>query len=429
MRLRTVFLWLIYIILISGPAFSGHSEDSLKKEASDWPQWRGPNRDGVSEETGLIKTLPESGPQVLWRREIGAGYSGIAVSAHSLYTMYCQGDFEYVLCLDTEGGLQVWEFLVDKIFLNQHGSGPRSTPIVEDNRVYALSAKGKLYCLRTSDGKRFWQVDLSEHLGADLPRFGFTTSPMILDDKLIMEVGDASGNSIVAFDKQDGSIVWRTHTNSYNGSIIMDDSKDKPGYSSPILIKSRGQKQIIFFTSSQLIGLSPEGSLLWRKPWHTRNGANVAAPIFVPDDRLFISSGYNKGASMWQINQEDATLALDKLWQNKVMRCRFSSAVYHNKHIYGFDRGTLKCVDVETGKKKWKQGGMGHGSLLYADGQLIILSENGTLYLVDATHEKFRQRGEAEVFNKGKCWTPPALANGRLFVRNQFEILCLNLKQ
>ncbi|MFQ5651006.1 MAG: PQQ-binding-like beta-propeller repeat protein [bacterium] len=421
--------FLLQILSFGAVGQTALAKDRIEKTSHKWPQWRGPNRDGCSKETDLIETFPKSGPEVLWRVEIGSGYSGIAVVDEYLYTMYSEGDHEFALCLDVEAGLEVWRFTTDKIYLNQHGSGPRSTPTVDDDRVYLLSAKGKLYALRASDKKRIWQIDLRESFRTGIPKYGFATSPMIEKDLLIMEIGDVSGNSVVAFNKYDGTVVWRTGTHVLNHNHGLEYLKDQPGYSSPIAVTSHGYRQIIIFTASQLIAVSPTGDLVWGVPWVTRNGANVMAPIFLANNRIFISSGYNKGASLWQINTSGGKLHVDEVWRNKVMRNEFSSAVYHDGYIYGFDKGSLKCVDAADGKQKWKKTGIGRGNLIYADGQLIVLGERGKLLLVQASEKGYREKAKAKIVKKGKCWTPPSLANGRLFIRNQFEIICVNLKK
>ncbi len=348
----------------------------------------------------------------------------------NVFTMYCEGDYEFAICLDAELGVQAWEFVADKIFLQQHGSGPRATPIVDGDHVYILSGKGKLYALRVSDRKRFWQVDLRQVFKTGLPRFGFCSSPIIEGDLLMLEAGGLSGNTILAFNKNDGELQWQLNIDAASRGGTMAEFKDQPGYSSPVALTMFEQRHILFLTASRLLSVSPAGNLLWQVPWVTRNGANVAAPIVAPGNRIFVSAGYNKGAALFQISAGGgANYEAEQVWRNKVMRSQFSSSIYHDGHIYGFDKNSLKCVSVETGKQAWKKTGLGHGSLLFADNQLIVLSENGRLLLVDASAARYQERGRAKIFRKGKVWTPPSLANGRLFVRNQFEIICLNMRK
>lgn len=419
------------LFMVAGINQAASGENDIEQKSFDWPQWRGPKRDGKSEETGLIRKFSKKGLEVLWRRELGtAGYSGISVVGEYVYTMYSEGDYEYAVCLDAETGAQVWLFVADRIFLNQYGRGPRSTPTVDGDRVYIMSARGTLYCLEAIEKKRIWDVVMGEFFSGGVPRWGCCASPIIDGDKLLLEIGTPTRNVITAFDKYDGTIKWKTYTDdkSYVNDYS-DISKDRPAYASPVSMQEGGQKQTIFFTASQVISLSSEGRVNWRYPWQTRYGANVASPVITGDGKVFISSGYNKGCALLQVSTSDGISTVKEVWKNRVMRNSFSSSVHHEGYLYGFDMRILKCVDAATGEQMWRKSGFGSGSLIYADGQLIVLAENGDLALIEASAKKFKQKARAKVFHKGKCWTAPTLANGQLYLRNQFELICLNFKK
>lgn len=382
--------------------------------AADWPQFRGPNRDGISRETGLLKSWPQGGPKVLWKAPSGDGYSHLAAARGRLYTMLGQGADEVVIAYDAATGKPVWRARTDANFSNDQGNGPRSTPVVDGDMVYALGARGKLVALNAQTGKQVWRHDLRAEMGARPPQWGISTTPLVEGNLLLVDVGGSEGKSLAAFDKKTGKVAWTSQT-------------DQAGYSAPIAVTVNGVRQAIFFTGSSVVAVAPaDGRLLWRIPWRTDWDVNAATPMFIPPDRLFISSGYDTGSGLFRIKAAGKLATVEELWKSRGMKNQFSSSVFHNGHIYGFDNRTFKCIDAATGQEKWKQGGLGHGSLILADGLLIVLSESGRLVLAEATPAGYREKGSAQVLS-GRCWTAPTLANGVLYVRNQEEMLALKV--
>jgi outer membrane protein assembly factor BamB len=376
----------------------------------DWPQFRGPDRNGVSSETGLRKQWPDGGPKVAWRIDLGGGFSGISVAAGRLYTMFSGDGEEFAICLDAATGREVWRFRTDANFKDMHGSGPRSTPTVDDEVVYVLSAKGKLHALGAGDGKPVWTRDLVSELGAETPRWGYATSPLVEGKLLLLDVGGRGESSLVAFDKASGKVVWRSQS-------------DKAGYSSPIAVTIADRRQIVFFTGTTVVAVSPEnGSLLWKQPWKTSYDVNAAMPVFIPPDRIFVSSGYDVGAAVYRVT----ATGVEEVWRNREMKNKFSSSVLHGGHLYGFDEKTLKCIDAATGQARWRARDFGHGTLIYADGHLLVLGDDGALALVEATAEGYHERARARIF-EGKSWTVPTLAGGRLYLRDQEQLLSLDM--
>jgi len=384
--------------------------------ATDWPQFRGPNRDGVSKETGLLTGWPVKGPEVSWRKKLGRGYSGISVVGDRLYTLFANGDGEFAVCLEAPSGKEVWRFRMDATFRNDFGDGPRSTPTVFEGIVYVLSAKGKLHALQAKDGEAVWTRDLKEAYGAEPPEWGVATSPLVEGKLLIVDVGGSAGRSVVAFDRKTGDEIWTSQ-------------KDKAGYSAPLAITVGGLRQVLLFTATQFVSLSPDdGSLLWKQPWKTSYDVNAATPVFVPPDKVFVSTAYDVGAALYRIDVKNGQASIEELWKGRQMRNKFSSSIYLDGQIYGFDEKTLKCIDAATGDLRWQTRGLGHGSLLYADGQLIVLSEEGELILVAATPERYVERARTRVFD-GRSWTVPTLAGGRLFLRDANEIVALGVSE
>ncbi|MCZ6507499.1 MAG: PQQ-like beta-propeller repeat protein [Acidobacteria bacterium] len=379
--------------------------------SSDWPRYRGPTGDARSPETGLLTEWPADGPPEVWRAELGDGYSCMAVSGGRLYTLFGSGRDEIAVCLDAASGREIWRVRIDSNRGDDQGDGPRSTPTVDGDHVYVLGASAKLYALDAATGATRWRVDLPEQLGARVPRWGVSTSPLVEDDLLVVDVGGRPGYSLVAFDKRTGSVRW--HAND-----------DVPGYSTPLAITVGGQRQVVSFSGTELVAVAAaDGELLWRHPWRTSYDVNAAMPVFLPPNRLFISSGYDTGAAVLEIGER----SVREVWRSRVMKNHFNSSVLVDGYLYGFDNGTLKCLDSASGEEQWAQRGFAKGSLLYADGRLVILSERGLLALADADPRQYTERSRFQLF-KTKTWTMPSLADGRLFVRDQEELVALNLR-
>jgi outer membrane protein assembly factor BamB len=391
--------------------------------AGEWPQWRGPRRDGISNETGLRtdwKTIP---PQTVWKRPLGGGYSSIAISGGRLYTMDKKGKEERVLCLDPATGNEIW---VHQYPVNYAGmsypTGPRATPTVSDGCVYTVGAAGTMLCLdaRPSDGKArvLWQHDLISEFAAHLPSWGVACSPLIDGDLVCVQPGGEKG-SIVAFDRRTGQVAWHALS-------------EVSGYSSPVAATPVGVHQIICFTGVGVVGLrAADGNQLWYYPWSTANYGNIATPI-VAVDYVFISSAYGTGCALLHVSRAKEGVEVDPVYvkRNKLMRNHHSTSVLHDDYLYGFDDGILKCVDLRRGEERWSGRGVGKGCVLYADGHLIVLSEDGTLSLVEATPAGFREKGKMQKILQGSdCWSLPALAGGRLYLRDHNQLICLDVRK
>ncbi len=412
-------LILAAVIFLSG--FNHSEEAQAEIRGFDWPQWRGPNRDGLSFEKSIIDHWPEKGPEVLWRVSVGEGYSGVAISNGRLFSMWDEREFQYLVCMDPRNGKEIWRHKIGSSYKDSWGNGPRSTPVVDDTIVFVTSAHGRLHAVNVSDGKQLWIHDLPAEYGGRIPDHGYSSSPLVEGDKLFVEVGGKKGYSFVAFNKINGEVVWQTQT-------------DEPSYSSPIAVTINKTRQIVFLSAAGLFSLSSEdGSLYWRYDWEARCPAtkfptNTATPIFIAPDKIFISVGYGTitGASVVRLQKQGEEFSVEEIWKSKAMKNVINSSVFYGKHIYGFDNNVLACVDALTGEKKWRIRGFQRGSLIAADGHLIVLGERGKLSLVEASPVKFKEISSVQILD-GICWTNPSLANGKLYLRNQKEIVCLNL--
>jgi outer membrane protein assembly factor BamB len=385
--------------------------------AGDWPQFRGPARDGVSAETGLAPSWPEAGPPVVFRVPLGNGFSGVSIAGGRAFTLFSAGRDEVAIALDASTGKELWRRKVDAAFTDSQGSGPRSTPTVHGGRVHALSAQGKLVALDAGTGEVVWQRDLRADFEARLPEWGVSTSPLVEGEHLVVDVGGADGASIVAFDEATGKEAWRS-------------GDDRPGYSSPIAFTAAGVRQIVAFTGTRIASLAPsDGKLLWSATWRTAYEVNAATPVFVPPDRLFVSSGYDHGATLFRLVKGDGGgIVAETVWETRSMKNQFSSSVLHDGHLYGFDDKTLRCIAVDGAETRWRAKGYGHGSLLVADGRLIVLADDGTLALVRATPEAHVAISAFRPL-AGKTWAAPSLANGTLYVRDGRELVAFDVSE
>ena len=280
--------------------------------------------------------------------------------------------------------------------------------------VFTVGAKGMLHALNAETGEWQWSHSLPREFGSSPPQWGYATSPLVEGNLVLVEPGGSNGKSLAAFDKKSGRLIW----SSYD---------DPTGYSSPLAVSVNGVRQILFFTAKHLVSVEPaEGRVYWDHPWRTSYDVNAATPIFISPDKVFVSSGYDKGSAVLQIRADGDSARVSALWESRVMRNHFNSSVFYDGYLYGFDESTLKCVRAADGEMQWRARGYGKGSLIFAGSRLIVLSDRGVLALVEATPEAYRERARAQVL-KGKCWTSPALAHGKLYLRHQKEMVCLDL--
>jgi outer membrane protein assembly factor BamB len=382
--------------------------------SDEWPQFRGPHRDGAAPGAHVVRGWPASGPRQLWRVPIGDGYSHLAVADGRVYTLYGTNGVEYLAAYDAASGRQLWVRRTDSELVNDQGNGPRSTPTFDAGTLYAQSAQGQLLAVAAATGKVLWTHDLGREFGARMPTWGSASSPLVEGDLLLVAVGGSGGHSAMAFDKHTGRVAW----------AALDE---RPGYASPIAITAAGMRQAIFFTGSSVSALAPlDGRLLWRVPWETSYDVNAATPLFIAPDKLFVSSGYDTGAAVFQLHADGRQVAATPVWKSREFKNQFSSAVLAGDYLYGFDNGTFKCVKAQTGEERWKQRGLGHGSVILAGDLLVVLSESGKLVLADASPDAYHERASFQALS-GRCWSGPSLAGGKLFLRNAESMVAFDL--
>ena len=396
-------------------------------ERDDWPQWRGVNRDGIGKAPGLSPDWNAKLPKVVWQAPCGKGYSSLAVTNGRVFTLDWKDGQERVLCLDAASGEERWAYGWSTSYsvLRSHPNGPRSTPTFFAGKLYVVGTLGRFFCLEVPEQgqpKLLWEHDLVKQFDATIPAWGYACSPLIDGQNVIVQPGGKEA-SVAAFDRESGMLRWKS----------MEEST---GYSSPMAATFAGQRQIIAFLADQLVGIrADDGKRLWNFDWDTDHFASAATPI-VAGDTVFISSDYGAGCALVRVlKDEKGNWRAEEVYirRNKLMRCHHSTCVLHDGHLYGFDiasngRGELKCIDMKTGVQKWTTSDIRKGTLVLAEGYLIILSEDGTLSLVEATPAEFRPRGEMKgVLRGADCYALPAIAVGRLYVRDHERVVCLSL--
>ena len=380
---------------------------------AEWPQYRGPHRNGTSPETGLV--WPEGGPKELWRKPIGPAFSGIAAVSGHLYTTDSDTESDYAICLDASTGRELWRTRLGRVFQDLHyGKGSLATPTVDGDLVFVLSAYGVLAALDRATGRRVWEVDYSRTFGSKQPQYGHSASTLTVGELLIVEPAGPEGRGIAALDKSTGSVRWTVHD-------------DDVGYSSPVLVDFDGSRLLVFITRSNALVVSLEGEVLWKLRFGEWFTDKVAMPVFVEPDLLFFSASQDVGAFVVRMVKEQGRLTFEQVWSSRVMRNHLSSSVPVVGYIYGFDNATLKCIEASTGAVQWAKRGFGKGSLIYADGHLWVLSEAGKLLWVRAVPDAFILEGSLQLFTDRRNWTEPALSDGKLFVRNLEEIVGLEV--
>ncbi|MFN3651086.1 MAG: PQQ-binding-like beta-propeller repeat protein [Armatimonadota bacterium] len=376
----------------------------LPAAAADWPQWRGPQRTGISAEKGWLSRWPGAGPKQLWTANVGEGFSAVSVRGNRLYTLGNANGQDTVYCLDANTGRPVWKYSY-ACAAGDYG-GPRAAPTLDGNVVYTLSREGHALCLDAATGRRIWGKDLRRETGAAVPRWGFAGSPLVHEGRVLYNVGTAG----IALDGR-GSVLWK----SGGGTA---------GYSSPLPFTAGTQKGVALFTAEGLVAVNPaNGRRLWSFPWQTSYDVNAADPIF-SGGSVFISSNYEKGGALLNL----AGGRPKPVWQNRNMRNHFNSCVLVAGALFGNDQNTLKCIDWKTGQERWRERGMGKGGLISADGKLIVLTERGELLVVQATPQKYTELARARL-GRGTYWTSPTLANGRIYARShQGVVTCVDVR-
>lgn len=390
--------------------------------AADWPQWRGPQRDDVSRETGLLKQWPAEGPKRVWLFEKGgAGYSGFSMAGNQLFTLGTRDNNEVLFALEANTGKELWVAPIGEILQNNWGNGPRGTPTVDGDRVYALGGQGTLICVGAKDGKPVWKRTMAE-LGGKTPGWGFTESVLVDGANVVCTPGGAQG-TMAALDKMTGKNVWQSK-----------EWTDEAQYASIVPFEANGQKQYVQLTMQTFAGVSvSDGKVLWRSAFPGRT-AVIPTPI-VKDNFVFVTAGYGVGSRLVEIKANNEVAAV---YDNKVLKNHHGGVILIGDHVYGHSDGSgWVCMEWKTGKEVWaEREKLGKGAIGAADGMLYCVDEGkGDVVLTEASPAGWKEKGRFTLkpqsttrSPQGRIWTHPVIANGKLYLRDQELIYCFDVK-
>ena len=397
--------------------------------SGEWPGWRGPKRDNRSPDTGLLKEWPKDGPELLWTfKDGGTGYSCVSLVGGKLFFTGTRDGAAEIICLDAANGKELWSSPIGpdkgKGYNTGWGGGPRGAVTIDDGLAYAMNANGDLVCVSAEDGSKQWSKSLVDDFGGAEPSWGFSESPLVDGEKLIVTPGGDQG-AIVALDKKTGREIWRSKE-------VTDDAQ----YSSVTVAEVNGKRQYVQLFMKKLVGVSAEdGELLWSAPWAAGRTAVIPTPI-PHDGMVYMTAGDGSGSQLVKIDGDEAEV----LWDNKVMKNHHGGVVLDEGHIYGFsDGGGLTCQELKSGERVWSEKGEGiqKGAVHYADGMLYCVDEEeGSVFLVEATPDGFREKGRFPMPGKtklrdgtqGKVWAHPVVIGGRMYLRDQDLLFCFDVK-
>ncbi|HRX81612.1 MAG TPA: PQQ-binding-like beta-propeller repeat protein [Pirellulaceae bacterium] len=411
--LARVLLALVFLVLASTHALA---------QNNNWPQHLGPARNGISTEKGLLEAWPVGGPKEVWRVKGGVGMSGLAISGGRLYTLAQREGQQGVVAHDAATGAAIWRTAVAPAYENQMGDGPRATPTVAGNTVFAFTGEGILVALSAPDGRILWSHNTVKELGGQPAEYGMACSPLVVGTQVIVTVG-APNATVVAYDTVSGKLTWTT-------------GNETTGYSSPALLTVGGREQIVVHSGSAVLGIEPNsGALLWVHPYVTDYSCNIATPIAV-EGKVFVSSGENHGCALLALEPSGNLFTVREVWSSQgprsVLRNEWQTSILLEGHLYGMDNvggagpiTHLTCVNAATGESVWQESRFGKGNLIAADGKLFMSTLKGELIIARVSPNGYEELGRSTVI--GSTRQAPALANGLLYLRDNDDIACFDV--
>ena len=386
---------------------------------ADWPQWRGPERTGISRETGLAKEWPASGPQVAFTISgLGNGYGAVAVAGDRIFVQGLRNGQSLVHSLNRTDGQYVWSKSLGSGASNDRGPGPRATPTVDGDRVYVLSETGTLICLSVGNGTTLWQRNILRDFNGRNIQWLISESPLVDGNHLIVTPG-GSGATMVALDKMTGRTVWTSK-----------DLSDGAGYSSPVVADVQGVRVIATLTDQAGVGVrASDGKLMWRERSAANGIANIATPVF-SGNRVFYTSAYDTGGSLLTLTRQGEELRAQETYFTRNMQNHHGGVILLDGTLYGFSDAILTAIDFASGRRLWQHRSVGKGALTYADGRFYLVGENGVVGLADMTPTGYRETGRFEIADLGwPTWAHPVVSGGRLYIRNQGNLTAYDVRQ
>ncbi len=410
----TISLVIVLVhLMLAGSAWSG-----IPEKGNDWPGWRGPNMDATVSDAGVLEQGQNYQLKVVWRKALGTGYSAVSIVGGTAITMFSDGTADYVTALNADDGAELWRFKIDSTYLGRFGSqnGPVSTPLIADDKVFALGPRGQLFALNSGTGEKLWSANLVETHASEPPFYGFTTSPLVYNDALIVETGGPENRAIAAFDKNTGASLWSV-------------GNDKILYQSPAITTLHERQQLLCVGGQNVYGLAPEsGELLWQYEHQGRGGGFGSAsmnPVILPDNQIFLT--YKSSESILvQLTAVEGKQGVQEVWRTKGLKRSYTVPVYHDGYLYGYNAAFLSCIDAATGETMWKSRQPGDGFAIVVDGHLVITTKKGGLSVGEASPAGYSEIAGLAL-SDNLCWTPPSFANGRIYARNHGEVACVEI--
>ena len=407
--MKMVYFLKLFSALLLGPFSLIYAQSP-----TDWASWGGPHGDFTVNDAAAMPD-GDYALQVVWKREIGTGYSAVVVRGALAVTMFSDGTYDYVIALDAESGAERWRYQIGPAYLGHYGSqnGPLSTPVLTADLVIGLSAHGDLFALDAKTGQRRWGSALVADYQAIAPFWGFTSSPRVYDNLLIVQLGGTQDNAIAAFDVMSGKRIWSAH-------------RDSVDYQSPGIFKIGEQDQVVFHGNRSLAGLDPQnGALLWQFDHGGQTSASATSghPVSVGEGRYFIKNRGNGGVLV-QVQQNEGVYAVEAVWESRHIRGTYIYAVYYDGYLFGNNGRILTCVDVATGERVWRSREPGDGVPIVVDGHLVMMTKTGILAIAKASGDGYDERARLALFDD-IVWSPPSFANGKFYARSMSEIACV----
>lgn len=391
---------------------------AISASGQDWPQWRGPQRTGLSSETGLLKQWPAEGPRKVWSISgLGEGYGALAIKGDRILVQGTNGSASVVYCLNRADGKTIWSAALGPKRDESRGNGPRATPTIDEERVYVLTENGDLACLRLRDGSPIWRKNILKEFGGENPHWMISESPLIDGNRVIVSPGGRNAG-IVALDKMTGNKVWAA-----------TDLSDEAAYSSCILVDVGGVKTILNFTSTAGVGVrASDGKVMFRYNRAANGTANCTTPVFA-DNKVFFTSAYGTGGGLLSLSAQNGEVRHQEVYFTRDMMNHHGGVVLINGYLYGFSNAILTCLEFATGKKMWSHRSVGKGALTYADGMLYLIGEDRVVGLAEANPNAYVEKGRFAIDDFGRpSWAHPVVAGGKLYVRNQGMLTCYDVK-
>jgi outer membrane protein assembly factor BamB len=407
----------LLVAVALGASLSGDMSGQAVR-AGDWPQWRGPGRNGLSTDTGLLKQWPPDGPPLVWAAgNLGAGYGSVAVSGTRVFVQGMQSRQSVVTALNRADGKLLWTRPIGSAATNGMGSGPRSTPTVSGNRMYVLTESGDLACLRPNDGFIVWQRNILKDFGGRNLPWLISESPLV-DGNIVIVSPGGRGAGMVAFDRISGKTIWTSK-----------ELSDEAGYASPIVADVQGVRTIMTLTSEAGVGVrASDGRLMWRYPRVANRTANVATPVYA-DNSVFYSSDYGTGGALLGLTAQGGAVSASEIYFTRDLRNHHGGIVLVNGYMYGFSSSILTAMEFATGKVVWRDRSVGKGSVTFADGHLYVLGEDHVMGLVEATPAGYREKGRFRIPDQGQpSWAHPVVSGGRLYLRDQQTLTAYDIR-